>query len=56
VFDLAGRAVATLLRDEPVPAGFHHVDFRRPGLPTGLYMSRLRAGRDVLTRKMLVVR
>jgi len=55
VFDMAGRLVATLLRDERTPAGFHQVEFRRPGLPNGLYLSRLQAGRDVLARKMLVL-
>jgi hypothetical protein len=56
VFDLSGRAVATLLRDVPFPAGRHAVEFRRRDLPVGMYLGRLRAGTLVTTRKLLVVR
>jgi hypothetical protein len=55
VFDLAGRLVATLMRDERATVGLHQVEFRHPGLPSGLYLSRLRVDRDLLTRKMLVM-
>ena len=47
VFDLAGRLVATPIRDEPLASGPHQVEFARVGLPSGLYLSRLKTGRDV---------
>jgi len=56
VFDLAGRAVATLSRDERTTAGVHRVEFCRGVLPAGLYLCRLQAGSSAVTRKMLLLR
>ena len=55
VFDPAGRLVSTLLRDERATAGPHHADFRTAGLPSGVYLSRLRTDRYAITRKMTVL-
>ena len=55
VFDVSGRVVATLLSRANLAAGPHQVEFRRPALPSGLYLSRLQAGPEVVTRKMLVL-
>jgi len=55
VFDMAGRLVATLLRDELATAGSHQLTFHHPALPRGLYLSRLRVGHDTITRKMVVL-
>ena len=56
IFDLSGRAVATLLWDVPLPAGPNTVELSRPDLPVGVYLTRLRAGAVATTRKLLVVR
>jgi len=47
--------VSTLLRDERATAGPHHADFRTAGLPSGVYLSRLRTDRYAITRKMTVL-
>lgn len=56
VFDLAGRRVASPVRDVWTSAGVHPVEFRAVGLPSGLYLCRLQAGNEVVTRRMLVLR
>jgi hypothetical protein len=55
VFDLAGRAVSTLSRNERTATGVHRVEFRRGVLPAGLYLCRLQAGPSTVTRKMLLL-
>jgi hypothetical protein len=42
-YDMQGR-VARRLVDEPMAAGFHRVRFEARGLPSGVYIYRLRAG------------
>ena len=54
VFDLAGRSVATLLREQWLAPGPHQVEFRHDGLPSGLYLGRLRIGPEIFSRKMFV--
>jgi len=39
VHDLAGRRVATLLKDSLQPAGAHELEFRPRDLPSGVYLS-----------------
>ena len=55
IFDVAGREVATLMQDQSVEAGSHSLEFTHAGLPAGVYLSKMRAGPDVLIRKMLVL-
>lgn len=55
VYDLLGREVATLVNDER-PAGSHTVAFDAAGLASGVYLYRLTAGGQSLTRRMVVVR
>ena len=58
IVDLLGRTVATLAQG-PMEAGTHTVRFDAttvPGLSSGVYLVRLRAGSAVLTRKMVLLR
>ena len=58
IIDLLGRTVATLAQG-PMEAGIHTLRFdarQVPGLSSGVYLARLRAGKTVLTRKMVLVR
>jgi hypothetical protein len=55
VFDLLGRAVATLL-DEQMQAGRHIVSWNAEGMPSGVYFTRLDAGRFSGTRKLLLMK
>jgi hypothetical protein len=60
VFDLAGRRVATLVRGT-VEAGRHEVmwrgrDDRGGAVASGVYFSRLVAGGELLTRKMMLLK
>jgi hypothetical protein len=56
VFDLEGRRVASLLEQQVRPAGAQSVQFRPAGLASGMYLYRLEALGQAVTRKMLVLR
>ena len=55
VFDATGRSVGVLV-DGMHPAGTHSVRFGADNLPSGLYVYRLQANGETLTRKMTLLR
>ncbi|RMF58899.1 MAG: T9SS C-terminal target domain-containing protein, partial [Bacteroidetes bacterium] len=55
VFDLLGRRVATLVNGEQ-PAGTFTVTFDARDLASGVYVYRLTAGSQVMTRTMLLMK
>jgi hypothetical protein len=55
VFDARGRRVA-VLADGILAAGPHRAAFDAAGLPSGIYVCRLRAGAVRESRKMLLIR
>jgi hypothetical protein len=55
VFDLMGRRVAVVV-NEVQQADSHRVSFDASGLSSGVYLYRLVAGDEVVTRRMTVVR
>lgn len=55
VYDALGRLVATPLDGER-PAGEHTVTFDASGLAAGVYVYRLRAGDEVLQKRLTVAR
>ncbi len=55
VFDLLGRPVATLV-DGRRAAGLHRIAFDASGLPGGVYLYRLRAGTQTLTRALTLLK
>ena len=61
IYNILGEEVATLVHDEPKPAGFHVVVWdgrNRSGQPvaSGVFVYRLNAGERVLNMKMLLIR
>ncbi len=56
VFDLTGKEVATLLRNEHRAAGMHALTFEAQHLPSGIYLYRLQAGEFVETKRMVLIR
>lgn len=56
IYDLMGRRVATLVAGEPQSAGVYGVPFDASGLAAGVYLARLAADGQVLTRRLTVVR
>ena len=55
LFNLLGQRVA-LLVDGEFEAGWHETVFENPGLASGLYIYRLRAGSNVQSRKLILLR
>ncbi len=56
IYDMRGRKVATLI-DAAMEPGFHHATFEAQGLPSGVYLYRIRAGEKFTdTGRMVVVR
>jgi hypothetical protein len=56
VYDTSGREVAALLANALLGPGLHRVEFRGPGLPSGLYVIRLQAGGVSDARKIVLMR
>jgi len=55
VYNIQGQAVATLV-DGDLSAGRHQVAFNARGLANGIYLYRLEAGGQRLTRKLAVIK
>ncbi|MFQ5570069.1 MAG: PKD domain-containing protein [Rhodothermales bacterium] len=55
VYDVLGREVAVLV-EGPLPAGRHRAVFDAARLPSGVYLYQLRTARQVLSRRMLLVK
>ncbi|MDL1892707.1 T9SS type A sorting domain-containing protein [Sphingobacteriales bacterium CHB3] len=55
VFNLLGQEVRTLVNQVREP-GRHHVTFNAGDLPSGIYISRIRAGTAVQSSKMMLLR
>lgn len=55
VFDLLGRSVSVLV-NERVEAGSHTVRFDASSLSSGIYVYRLSAGGQIITRQMALIR
>lgn len=56
VFDMLGRKVATLIDTEQKPAGNYTISFNADHLATGVYMYRLKAGEQIKTQKMTLIK
>ena len=55
VFNVVGKEVATLVNAK-VAAGTHAVEFDASNLASGLYIYQIKAGKNVSSRKMLLVK
>jgi hypothetical protein len=55
IYDAHGREVATVL-DQKLPEGEHLVQYNLSGLPEGMYVVRVCAGREVASSKIVKVR
>jgi len=55
LYDVLGREVAVLM-NEIQTAGRHHVMFDASGLPSGVYLCRLEAGKMAQTRKIVLLK
>ncbi|MBI5710460.1 MAG: T9SS type A sorting domain-containing protein [Candidatus Eisenbacteria bacterium] len=56
IFDLAGRCIATPLKEDEQTAGSHQIELSATGWPSGVYYYRLEAAGATAVRKMVVVK
>lgn len=56
VYDSMGRHVQTLIDGREYAAGDHRVQFDASRLPSGIYIYRLQAGQQSLTRRMTLIK
>ena len=55
IFDILGRKIKTLINDEK-PAGNYKVEFDGSNLSSGVYFYQIKAGDNIETRKMLLLK
>lgn len=56
VFDILGRRVQALVRNQQMPAGTHAIRFNAEQLSSGVYLYQLKAGDFSQTKKMLLIK
>lgn len=56
VFDVTGKLVRTLAKDEMVTAGVKEVEFSAVNMASGVYFYTLKAGDFVQTKKMILIK
>ncbi len=55
VYDILGNEVATLV-NETKPAGTYEVEFNAEGITSGVYFYQLKAGHNISTKKLLLLK
>jgi hypothetical protein len=55
VYDVLGKEIVTLVNEEQ-PAGTYEVEFNAEGLPSGVYLYKLKAGNFLSVKKMLLLK
>jgi PKD repeat protein len=55
VFNLCGKRVANLVKGYQ-EAGFYSLNFNASDLPSGMYLYRLTAGNNIITKKMVLMK
>lgn len=56
VYNILGQAVATLINNQTLQAGEHSVNWNASNLASGVYFYELKAGQNVLIKKMLLLK
>jgi hypothetical protein len=56
VYDMLGREVAVLARQQMMPAGSTTFNFDASGLSSGMYIYRLVSNSSVITKKMTLIK
>ena len=55
VYNILGKEIKTLVYDEK-PAGYYEIEFNAEGLPSGVYLYKIKAGQFSETKKMLLLK
>ena len=55
IYDVLGKEIATLVNEEK-PPGEYEVEFDGKELASGIYFYRLKAGSNVISKKMIILK
>ncbi len=56
VYNMLGQEVATVVNNQMTNAGYHRVEFDASDLSTGMYIYRIKAGNQMKTKRMMLVK
>ena len=56
IFDLNGTEIYEVINNQFYSAGQHTININAEELPSGLYFYQLRSGKNILTKKMLLLK
>ncbi len=56
IYDVTGREIAKIVNNEFKKAGYHTVQFNGAGFSSGVYFYRIQSEKNVMTKKMLLVK
>lgn len=56
IYDIRGRKLTTLLHEKNYSSGIHSLNWDASEIPSGVYLCQFRAGKTVLTSKMLLLK
>lgn len=56
IYNLLGEEISRLINDQPLSSGYHSIVFNADQIPSGVYIYKLKAGSNISTRKMSLVR
>ena len=56
IYDMSGRAVESMVQGQTMPAGWHQIQYTPQSIKGGMYYVVLQADKEVVTKKMILVR
>ncbi len=56
IYDMSGRAVEAMVQGQTMPAGWHQIQYTPQSIKGGMYYVVLQADKEVVTKKMILVR
>ena len=56
VYDVTGKEIAKIVNNEFRKAGYHTVQFNGSGFSSGVYFYSIKTDKNVMTKKMLLVK
>lgn len=55
ILDATGKSLTTIMNNQRMPKGSYRIPYERANLKGGFYMTRLRVGKDIIIKKMILI-